>query len=396
MSVGVRKKILMVLTSEFPPDRRVENEAEALTEAGYEVHLACFTRERLPKQDVYHNITVHRKKICSFYYKSIAALPVIKVAFFFWKPFLVQLIRQHAFDAIHIHDLPLAKLGFRLKRRFGIKYVLDLHENWAVLQQISQHTQHFPGSVFFSLPAWLKYERQAVADADRVIVVIDEMKQRFVAMNVDASKIEVIQNTINIPEDLPVAERAENEKDDVILFYGGGITFHRGLQIVLQALSKLPADSRIKFHVVGSGRHAEALKKMARDLNIENRVIFPGYKSQEELYADLSKSDVAIIPHLKTDHTDHTIPHKLFQYMYYQKPVIATNCRPIQRIVEETGAGVIYRHDDPVALAKILQTLETNVDAFKAQYGGGRKWVLEKYNWQHDARNLVCFYKELD
>ena len=38
-------KILMVLEWEFPPDVRVENEMLALTEAGYEVHLACSTRK---------------------------------------------------------------------------------------------------------------------------------------------------------------------------------------------------------------------------------------------------------------------------------------------------------------------------------------------------------------
>lgn len=385
----------MVLTSEFPPDQRVENEAQALTEAGYEVHLACFTRRQLPEQDMYHSITVHRRKISSFYYKSLAMLPGITTVFRFWEPFLMQLIRQYTFDILHIHDLPLAELGFRLKKKTGIKCVLDLHENWPVLQQISEHTQHFPGRIFFSLPAWLKYENQAVADADRVVTVIDEMKQRFVAMGVDVGKIEVVQNTINIPEDLPITARANNEKDDVILFYGGGITVHRGLQVVLHALAGLPVDSRIKFHVAGSGRYLPALKQLARDLKIGSRVVFLGYKPQQDLYQEIAKSDVAIIPHQKTDHTDHTIPHKLFQYMYYEKPVIATDCRPIQRIVEETGAGIIYKHDDPVALTGMLQAVEADVGAFKTQYSTGKQWVLEKYNWRYDAQKLVCFYKGL-
>ncbi len=391
----IMKKVLMVLTSEFPPDQRVENEAEALIEAGFEVHLACFTRKQLPERDVHHSIIIHRKKISNFYYKSLALLPGIKVAFRFWGPFLSRLIRQHSFDALHFHDLPLAELGFRLKKKFGIKYVLDLHENWPVLQQISEHTQHLPGSIFFSFPAWLKYERQAAKDADRVVVVIDEMKQRLATMGIDRSKIEVVQNTINIPEDLPVTARTEDEKDDISLFYGGGVTIHRGLQVVLYALSGLPANSHIKFHIVGSGRYIITLKQLARDLKIENRVAFHGHKPQQELYAELAKSDVAIIPHLKTDHTDHTIPHKLFQYMYYGKPVIATNCLPIQRIVNETNTGIIYNNDDPNALTRILQTLEIDADAFKAQYSAGKKWVLEKYNWQYDAQRLVSLYKGL-
>jgi len=46
-------KILMVLEWEFPPDVRVENEMLALTEAGYEVHLACSTRKDKSLKETY-------------------------------------------------------------------------------------------------------------------------------------------------------------------------------------------------------------------------------------------------------------------------------------------------------------------------------------------------------
>ena len=385
----------MVLTSEFPPDQRVENEAEALIEAGFEVHMACFTKKDLPLQEKYHSITIHRKSINSFFYKSMALLPRINIVFWFWKPFLIQLIQQNSIDVIHIHDLPLASLGNKLKKKYGVKYILDLHENWPVLQQISEHNHHFPGNLIFSFPSWLKYEQQAVKEADRVIVVIDEMKRRIERMGIDAAKIGVVQNTINIPDNLPVSKRSEAEKDDIILFYGGGVTLHRGLQIVLQAIACLPSDSRIKLHIVGGGRYIPKLQQIASELQVENRVVFHGRKTQSDLYVELSKSDIAIIPHIKTDHTDHTIPHKLFQYMYYEKPVIATNCTPIQRIIGETGAGVTYEHDKPEALTRILQIAERDIEQFKDQYSVGKRYVLDKYNWQQDAQNLVNVYKDL-
>ena len=385
----------MVLTSELPPDRRVENEAEALIEAGFEVHIACFTRKNLPKFETYNSIKIHRKSINSFYYKTHALLPRIKTAFRFWEPFLTRLIHQYSFDAIHIHDLPLAELAYSLKRKYGFKYVLDLHENWPVLQQISEHTQRLPGRLFFSFSDWQKYEQSAVENADRVVVVIDEMKQRLSAMHIDDTKIKIVKNTINIPDDLPVVKRTLSEQDDIILFYGGGVTFHRGLQTVLQALSCLSPDSRIKFHIVGDGRYLPTLKKMTLELKIENRVVFHGYKSQQELYVELAKSDVALIPHIKTDHTDNTIPHKLFQYMFYEKPVIATNCKPIKRIVQETNSGIIYDQNNVSALINILQTLETDPMSFKAKYSNNRKWIFEIYNWKYDAQELINLYREL-
>ena len=43
----MKKKILMLLDSEFPPDIRVENEAVSLIEAGFEVHVLCFAGKNI-------------------------------------------------------------------------------------------------------------------------------------------------------------------------------------------------------------------------------------------------------------------------------------------------------------------------------------------------------------
>ncbi len=59
-------KILMVLDREFPPDIRVENQLEALTAAGHQVGIACFTREGRPVVDTYRNVTVFRKPVGKF------------------------------------------------------------------------------------------------------------------------------------------------------------------------------------------------------------------------------------------------------------------------------------------------------------------------------------------
>jgi glycosyltransferase involved in cell wall biosynthesis len=106
----------------------------------------------------------------------------------------------------------------------------------------------------------------------------------------------------------------------------------------------------------------------------------------------MMEADYTLIPHLRSDHTDSTIPHKLFQYMYAGKPIIASDCKPIKRIVNETKSGYIYEADQPGELAKVLQQL--NHDDPGSYVEKGRKWVREKYNWSFDSKVLRSLYEK--
>ena len=77
----------------------------------------------------------------------------------------------------------------------------------------------------------------------------------------------------------------------------------------------------------------------------------------KEMTNYMLQADAAIIPHLKNDFTDTTIPHKLFQYMYAGLPVLSSDCLPLKRIIEETKSGSIFPSDDHQSLAKLIEKL---------------------------------------
>src|SRR4030042_3072422 len=117
-------RILMVLDHEFPPDIRVENEIASLHKAGHEIHLACYTRKNRPLTDETPNCQIHRKSISTFLYKSSVACLKFPFYFAFWRKFIMELFTRNTYDAMHIHDLPLAQIGSEMKRRYSIKFVL--------------------------------------------------------------------------------------------------------------------------------------------------------------------------------------------------------------------------------------------------------------------------------
>ncbi len=384
-------KILMVLEREFPEDERVEKEALSLIKAGYEVHLACYTRQNRIAFENYKGIQIHRKPIANFLLKK-ASVAALKIPFYFqfWKRFVQEIMDNEKPDVIHIHDLPLAKVGYEIAKKSNAKFVLDLHENWAGLLSVSEHTQTFLGRMLSSSKQWESYEKKYGDLADQIVVVVEEAKSRLIEKGISKEKIIVISNTISIP--LPIKSK---EKYPVYTFvYAGGINYHRGLQYVLDGLAMVNQTvSNWQFMLVGSGRYVEKLKNQAKKLQIENKVHFLGYQPYHKMMEYVSGADCGLIPHIKSSHTDHTIPNKLFQYMYLKIPVLASNCDPIKRIVKECNSGLIYEFDDPKQFSK--KALELIQGKYINHGENGHQAVVKKYNWKKEEAMLIKKYDRL-
>lgn len=386
----------MTLESYFPPDKRVENEIEALILVGHEVDILCFGKSGQKRKERYKGALVIRIFPSSLQKKSSVGALKFPFYFNFWRRSIRKLLLQSPYNVVHIHDLPLIKPVVQLKKIFPIKIVLDLHENWPGLLNISPHTKTFAGRVLCNIREWEDYEKSHLNSADRIIVVVEEAKSRVRDFCSDPDKIFIVSNTVNLLDEIPENERRNEVPGKKVIIYEGGITRHRGLQNVITAISQL--DDRIarpELKIVGAGSYLNKLKMMVRELRLNEIVKFYGHVSQEMVYKLLSAADIAIIPHIKSSHTDNTVPHKLFHYMYAGLPVIASDCLPLKRIIDETGCGVIYSDDDPETLKNLLVEALTDTD-FRQKYSGAKKWVIDKYNWANDANNLLSIYNGLE
>lgn len=382
-------RILMILDHEFPPDIRVENEIEALSEAGHEIHLACFTRENRSAYEKNGTCHIHRKPISGMVYKSSVAAMTFPVYFRFWRRFISHLTRKLSIDAIHVHDLPLTQVAAGICRKNHIPLTVDLHENWPAYLRISTHTKSLAGRLLSPNKRWINYEIKSLAAADHIVVVVKEAAQRLINLGLNPERIKVVSNTLNLRH-FKITP-TEKSGDDIILFYAGGLTYHRGLQVVIRAMAVV-AQPNIKCWILGEGSYKKQLEDLVSTLGLEEQVIFKGWQPYEKMTEMMMDADYTLIPHLRSDHTDSTIPHKLFQYMYAGKPIIASNCKPIERIVNETKSGYIYMADQPGEMAKVLQQLkDDDPDSYVEK---GRKWVKEKYNWSVDNKVLLSLYDQ--
>lgn len=383
----------MVLDHNFPTDQRVEKEIDSLIKENHTVVLACFSYKREePLFENKGNIKIYRKPISTLQYKTSVA--VLRFPFYlsFWKKFISSIIKKENIDVIHIHDLPLAKVGVHFKKKLNIPLVIDLHENWPASMESAVHTNTVLGKLLSSNKQWRNYEKHILSFADAIITVIDEMKDRISKLGINSKNIFVVSNTIN-QTDIPVCDNKPDPKW-ITLFYAGGINIHRGLQVIINALPLIKTKkNNVRLFIVGKGSYQKYLEQLAMKLNIQDSVFFLGYKKREEMFKLLAKSDIALIPHLKSEQTDCSSPNKLYEYIHAKKPILTSNCNSLERIVKETKTGLSYVHNSPEDFTRALLEMLQSKNMIDLEYGFNL--ITTKYNWKVDSQNLIKLYNHL-
>lgn len=385
-------KILMILERDFPPDLRVENEIKSLINEQHEVVLACYSlkqEDEIVETD-WNGCRVYKKKINKFIYKSSIGALKFNIYFNFWRKHIVSILEKESIDAIHVHDLPLAKIGSELKEKRSVKFVLDLHENWPAYLRVSKHANKTLGKILSNNEQWIKYEIEQCQKADNVIVVVDEAKERLSKLGIPEHKIEIVSNypVLNDFDDL---HRNSKKMHKTILFYAGGIAEHRGLQFVIGALPEIiKHTSNVELRIFGQGNYSKNLSELASKTGVQNYVRFFGQVPYKRVLDELMEADITLIPHSKNDHTDSTIPHKLFQYIYAGKPVLASNCAPIERIIKTANAGAVYEwNNSKDVVAKYIWIIE-NSRFF--QQDKMKEVIRKNYNWENEVKKLQNIY----
>jgi glycosyltransferase involved in cell wall biosynthesis len=398
----------MLLNAPYPSDVRIKKEADALLRAGHSIHLVCLRRVGEAKTEVVEGIHITRidagkNNISLAFWDMLMSLFLVHPAF---KRKLPSWIKAHTIEALHIHDLPLVGTALSIKTKTNIPVIADFHENYPDALKVwfewkTNLLVKLKNKLFMNYGRWKEIEAKAVRESDYVIAVVDEMKVRLInEYNVNPDKIKVITNSEESSflqqQNFPEIYKAWDSKFRIV--YTGNIGPHRGVDTVIDAMSKLPAENNCVLIIVGSGSDAvmENLKRHVESLDLSNRVFFLGRQPFSKFYSFMRHADVNVIPHKSNSHTDHTIPHKLFQGMMVGKPVLVSSSAPLKRIMDIAKAGLVFHAGDAEDLANKITLLYTDKNLCKQLGDNGIRATIEgKMNWETDQVVLLELYKNI-
>lgn len=394
----MKRRIGMILDQKFPTDVRVENEAMSLINAGFDVYLFCYAYGEEHLEEDYNGLKIRRIKASHAWIKRMRGLVnVIPVYENYLFKKIVKFINDNDIDFLHVHDLYLLGVCLSIKNSLGIAVISDLHENYVEGLKHYHFANSFPGNMLINLEKWERIEIDWLSRVDKIIVVVQEAVERLKSLGLDERKITVVENYLNYIEyeRLPVQPAIVRRYGTQFVYsYIGGIDFHRGLHTVVDSLSKLSVDSlRIKFLIVGSGKILDHLRQKATVYDLGARIEFLGHQPYADLKSYVEISKIGVIPHLKTGHTDNTLPHKLFHYMYLKKPVLVSDCNPLKRIVESNNCGKVFKSGDADDLASKIEWFWQHRENLEIMGQNGYQALMNELNWKNAEERLIELYE---
>src|SRR3989344_556697 len=244
-------------------------------------------------------------------------------------------------------------------------------------------------------------------NAKGIMVINNLIKQTLIKeFNLSENKIKVHPNGIDLEKfsppkaDPPPAdnlslhhqrkarEKLNLPKDEKIALYVGKFYNWKGLGILTETAKKIP---EIKFYLVGGSK--EELVKVSGVADWPENVICAGQRDFKEMPLWLASADVLLV--LGTASTEylykHTSPMKLFEYIAYRRPIVASKTPAIEQIVSDNEV-IFYEPDNANDFANaILYVLENIQESQKKSQNAYEK--VKEFSWEKRARGVLKFIK---
>lgn len=393
-------RIGMLLDQDFPPDSRVENEAVSLIEAGFEVFLFSLAYKKTAVEDVWNGIHVKRYAASRWIYKNSALAYDLPFYHRSVKPMIADFIQTNGIQALHVHDMVLARAAFQVNKKFRLPLTLDLHENRPVIMQFYPHLKKFPGKYLINIGRWEKAQDQLLREADKVVLVTEEAREEAVrSAGIKQEKVVVVPNTIhpdiflNYALDPAIADRF---KATFNIVYVGDTGLRRGMMELIEALPLvLKVVKNAHLILVGKSTEDMQLKQRVEELGLSKSVSFEGWQDVSLFPSYINAASVCVSPIHRNLHHDTTFANKIFQYMGMGKPLVASDCPPQVRVLEDAGCGLVHEAGNANDLAAQIVRLFGQPDMAAKMGESGRQAVMSKYNWKLSSKALIDYYKGL-
>ncbi|MEX0811441.1 MAG: glycosyltransferase [Chitinophagales bacterium] len=188
-------------------------------------------------------------------------------------------------------------------------------------------------------------------------------------------------------------KREKPPGNEIIIGTVKALEYKYGIDTLLETfelLIKKRPESNFKLYIAGDGSKSEVYKKMAKEKQIVDKVVFSGnipnhkipeYISQFDVYLALSRSEsfgVAII-----------------EAMACEVPVVVSNVGGLPEVVNQGNTGFVVPAENPTAALEAIEKIIEDPNLAKQMGKSARKRVLEKYDWKRNVELMDSIYQDV-
>lgn len=333
-----------------------------------------------PQEERIANVHVHRVGIGSSYLSKVLFIPLAV-----WRAralhrsmrfdgvwammtyMLVPIALMRLFGTKIPHALTLQD-GDPYEKVFGRWHVLPLlpfidygFKTATVVQVISRYLGEWPKRRGFSGPIELVYNGADPRDVD---------------------------DSVSKEEIATLAQKLGKKDGDIYLVNTARLEHQKAFDVVIQALSKLPAH--IKLLIVGSGTEEAALRALADELKLKERVLFVGQVDRQAVTAYRKVSDIFVAPSRSEG-----LGNAFLSALASKLPVVSTQEGGLAEFIfdrehnpdKEPTAWVVEK-DDPVAIVRAVEDILANPKKVTDITLHAREMVLARFGWKGIAEAM--------
>lgn len=266
---------------------------------------------------------------------------------------LVKSSKTADYDAIIVENTP--EFGLILRKIYKGRLILHLHNDY-----LNEHT---------------KLAKKVLDSFDSVFSISDFIGERVKTIYKN-NKTHTLYNGLDIErfdktlfDAAAVREQYGIEENDVVIMYSGRLVPEKGVRELIQAFLQNTESEKYKLVIMGSAKYGStvqddyymSLKRLIRDH--ENRVVFTGYVSYEDVPKVYSIADIGIVPSL----CDEGFCLVIVEFMLQGIPVIASDKGAIKELVDK-NCGIMISCDSNFVnnISKSIVFLTNNPDTAKA------------------------------
>ena len=243
-------------------------------------------------------------------------------------------------------------------------------------------------------PVVYQTEKYVYKKSDRLLALTPKLVKYLEKMGAEKEKIDILLPAVNIKlfkkskKDKRLMKLYKIKKDDKVILFIGTLFKFSGMDTFIKKFKKVLKEvPEAKLLVVGGGGIFEKIKDLTNKNNLQNKIIFTGFKPFELMPKFISIADVCINPFELCKETKDIIPTKLFQYLACGKPTVAIETPGTKSVLMGKGQGIVFAKNSDDFVRKVIMLLK-NRKMKKSIGNNGYNYVRKNHSYENATKRL--------
>ncbi len=297
-----------------------------------------------------------------------------------------EIVNNGEYDIVHCHGARANTVAIFLKSKIDVPMITTIHSDYLL---------DFKDSFYKDL-IFTPINTFALKRFDYYVAVTESFKSMLIGRGFDDKKIYTLYNGINMESD-PWVIVKEDFLNRYNIDYDGKFLIGqvarldgvKNIKMTIKAAHELAKTRRdILFLIAGDGEELEDLKKLAKDLNVEDMIVFLGFVKENMSF--FNAIDLNILTSISE-----SFPYVILEASKMKRATISTDVGGIDELIRDGTDGYLVKSDDYESLSEKIRYLVDNPAIAKDMGKSIYERVKKSFSTVSMARAQLEIYNDI-